>query len=72
MIPQLATWSGVNEVANWPFIDPGVSQFLEVRSPCSCLIDRIPRVGVVEGGSPGVGVAGVDEGGLELEFSLEF
>lgn len=53
-------------------MDPGVSQFLEFVSNCSNFIGMLPGVGVVEGGSAGAGVEGVDVGGLELEFSLEF
>jgi len=53
-------------------MDPGVSQFLEFVSNCSTLICVLPRVGVMERGSVGTGVEGVDVGGLELEFSLEF
>jgi len=57
---------------NEPFMDPGVSQFLELVSNCSIFIGVLPSIGVEEGGSPGVGVDGFDLGGLELEFSLEF
>lgn len=71
-MPQLATWSGVSDEMNEPFMDPGVSQFLEFMSNCSIFIGVLPIVGVIEGGSAGVGVDGVDLGGLELEFSLEF
>ena len=51
-----------------PFMDPGVSQFLILSSDCSCLI----CVGVVDVISDGTGVPGMELGGLEFEFSLEF
>jgi len=56
---------------NEPFKEPGVSQFLEFVSNCSTFIGVLPGVGVVEGGSTGVGVEGLEVGGLEFEFSLE-
>ena len=71
MIPQLATWSGVNDEMKDPFMDPGVSQFLELLSNCSIFIGVFPCIGVLDGASPGVGVEGADLGGLEFEFSLE-
>ena len=71
MMPQLATWSGVNEEMKEPFIELGVSQFLELLSNCSIFIGVLPCISVVDGVSPGVGVDGADLGGLEFEFSLE-